>query len=80
MQPVTHPLPINYSWFDIFDDCHDSSSDGVLCCISVKCFVQRMVASNVTLFGTKKPNMKVHQFPLKKGDHPKLNDTVFTHP
>ena len=51
---------------------HDS--DGVLC-ISAKHYVERMVASYVMLFGTK-PNLKVSS-PLKKSDHPELDDTKF---
>ena len=48
--------------------------DGVLC-LSPKRYIERMISTYVTLFGTK-PSMK-YSSPLKKGDHPETDDSEF---
>ena len=48
--------------------------DGVLC-LSPKRYIERMISTYVTLFGTK-PSMK-YSSPLEKGDHPEIDDSEF---
>jgi hypothetical protein len=48
--------------------------DGVLC-LSPKRYIERMISTYLTLFGTK-PSMKYNS-PLEKGDHPEIDDSEF---
>ena len=61
--------------FDLGMDFYHDSNSNVLC-ISVKCYVERMVASYyIMLFGTK-PNLKLQSL-LEKGNHSELDDMEF---
>jgi Reverse transcriptase (RNA-dependent DNA polymerase) len=48
--------------------------EGVLC-LSPKCYIERMISTYVTPFGTK-PTSK-YSSPLEKGDHPEIDDSEF---
>ena len=62
--PITFHLGMGFFWDD----------DGVLC-ISPKCYIEWMISTYLTLFGTK-PCMKYNS-PLEKGDHPEIDDSEF---
>jgi hypothetical protein len=48
--------------------------EGVLC-LSPKRYIERMISTYVTLFGTKPPTK--YSSPLEKGDHPETDDSEF---
>jgi hypothetical protein len=52
-----------------------SCDDGGVLCLSPKRYIERMISTYVTLFGTK-PSMKYNS-PLEKGDHPEIDDSEF---
>jgi hypothetical protein len=62
--PISFHLGMDFTW----------DSEGVMC-IAPKRYIEKMVASYVSLFGTKSSTKYLS--PLKKGDHPELDDSEF---